>query len=345
MYQNYMKRYFYVMVASSLRVHPFATKNRVVTSSSLFSTTNTASSNPFVESGHIYYVATPIGNLGDISYRAIEILKAVDVICAEDTRHTLNLLRHFEIPTKQLISHHEHNWAEQVPYIITLAKGGKSLAVVSDAGTPGIADPGRELAAACAQQGIILHPIPGPSAVIAALSISGFPGSHFTFRGFFPVKGKERSAQMAETATCPTTVVFFEAPHRVLQTMRELDDVHQIGGRGIVACRELTKLHEEIYRGSVHSCRLWLESTQEASGETHKGAADSRGASIRGEFCIVLGPLVVTNVGPDDKDLVSNLERLRGDGISRSEAVRLVSEMCNVPKAKVYKTALEMSWG
>lgn len=337
-----MKRCLFVMAASSsIRSYSLLPNSRIFYKTiSLFSNT-ISNSNPFVESGHIYYVATPIGNLGDISYRAIEVLKAVDIICAEDTRHSINLLRHFEIPLKQLISHHEHNLADQIPYIISLAKGGKSLAVVSDAGTPGIADPGRELAAACAAQGIILHPIPGPSAVIAALSISGFPASHFTFRGFFPVKGKERNVQMAETATCPSTVVFFEAPHRVVQTIRELDEGHNIGTRNIVVCRELTKLHEEIFRGTVLSCRLWLEALVNAADATR---AAEKGSAIRGEFCIVLGPVEGKDAMTDDREIESRLEALRGDGISRSEAVRLVADICGIPKAKVYKTALAMNW-
>ena len=213
--------------------------------------------------GHVYFVATPLGNLGDMTKRAVDVLSAVDIICAEDTRHTVKLLRHFQIPHKQLISHHEHNWSEQVPHLVDMALAGKSLAVVSDAGTPCISDPGFELAAACAVRGVPLHPIPGPSAVVAALSVCGFSASEFTFKGFFPVKGKERAARMAEAAACPHTVVFYEAPHRVLQTLRELEEDHGQGQRACVCCREITKLHEEMKRGSVSVCRLWLQTLDE----------------------------------------------------------------------------------
>ena len=146
-------------------------------------------SSTVVEAGHVYYVATPLGNMKDITLRAIEVLTKADVICAEDTRHTIKLLRRLNLPHKELLSHHEHNWQEQLPKIVGMIQHGKSIAVVSDAGTPGISDPGAELAAALVSQRIPVHPVPGPSAVIAALSISGFVASEFTFLGFLAVKG------------------------------------------------------------------------------------------------------------------------------------------------------------
>ena len=146
-------------------------------------------SSTVVEAGHVYYVATPLGNMKDITLRAIEVLTKADVICAEDTRHTIKLLRRLNLPHKELLSHHEHNWQEQLPKIVGMIQHGKSVAVVSDAGTPGISDPGAELAAALVSQRIPVHPVPGPSAVIAALSISGFVASEFTFLGFLAVKG------------------------------------------------------------------------------------------------------------------------------------------------------------
>ena len=146
-------------------------------------------SSAVVEAGHVYYVATPLGNMKDITLRAIEVLTKADVICAEDTRHTIKLLRRLNLPHKELLSHHEHNWQEQLPKIVSMIQHGKSIAVVSDAGTPGISDPGAELAAALVSQRIPVHPVPGPSAVIAALSISGFVASEFTFLGFLAVKG------------------------------------------------------------------------------------------------------------------------------------------------------------
>lgn len=163
-----------------------------------------------VRPGHLYFVATPLGNLRDITLRAMDILTHVDVICAEDTRHTIKLLRHLGLPHKEIISHHENNWIEAVPKIVSLAKSGSSCAVVSDAGTPGISDPGSQLAAACAREGIPLHPIPGPSAVVAALSVCGYTSTEFTFLGFLAVKGKERKEKLNKIKTISEVVVFFE---------------------------------------------------------------------------------------------------------------------------------------
>ena len=203
-----------------------------------------------MSAGKCYFVGTPIGNLGDMSARAVEILRSVDVIAAEDTRHTLNLLRHFEVDLsdKKLVAHHEHNHRESVPGLISLLRRGESLAVVSDAGTPGISDPGTELAAACAKEGISAHPIPGPSALIAALSVSGFNSSPFTFFGFIPAKGKARKTRMADIESTSHVAALYEAPHRMLDTLRDLAALDEGRGadRACVCARELTKLHEEI---------------------------------------------------------------------------------------------------
>mmetsp|Transcript_9431 Transcript_9431/g.9497 ORF Transcript_9431/g.9497 Transcript_9431/m.9497 type:complete len:358 (+) Transcript_9431:235-1308(+) len=307
--------------------------------------TDKAASNA-VKPGHVYFVATPVGNLGDMSKRAIDVLSSVDLICAEDTRHTVKLLRHFNIPMKPLVSHHEHNWSEKVPYLVSQALDGKSLAVVSDAGTPGISDPGRELAAGCAERCVPLHPVPGPSAVVAALSVSGFPGSHFTFMGFFAVKGSERKRQMTEAASHKHTVVFFEAPHRILSTLKELQQVHGMGSRPCVCCREITKLHEEFQRGTVSSCLDWLQSFK---GEESEGER-----SVRGEFTVLLGPLNLQDGTEGGRSLESEtelqeqteqqLEELRTDGMRRSEAVKLVCEMTGLARGMVYKVALNMKW-
>jgi 16S rRNA (cytidine1402-2'-O)-methyltransferase len=204
--------------------------------------------------GRVYFIATPIGNTNDISKRAIEMLSQADIICAEDTRHTRNLLNLLKIVPKRLISHHEHNYMEQIPKLIKHASEGKSIAVVSDAGTPGISDPGAQLAKACFENNIVLHPIPGPSAVIASLSVSGFPSSEFTFFGFIPVKGKERSIKMNSIVNCKHTVVIFEAPHRLIETLSELSENYKLSERDCVCCREITKLNEELYKGTVSEC-------------------------------------------------------------------------------------------
>ena len=216
--------------------------------------------------GHVYFVATPIGNLQDITVRAKETLVEADYVCAEDTRHTINLLRLLQIPHKQMISHHEHNHHSSIPYIVDLALSGKSIAVVSDAGTPGISDPGTELAAALAKANVPIHPVPGPSAVISALSISGFPCSPFTFYGFLPAKGTARKEMLKQIYDTKHTLVLYEAPHRIQRTLQDiasytpsdadnsvLSTEHvSMGNRVCVCCRELTKVHEQISRGTVN---------------------------------------------------------------------------------------------
>jgi len=255
-----------------MRWSPWATIFRYFGTTSVLAfsiISKSAPTNAFVaEPGHVYFVATPIGNLGDITKRAIDVLSSVDIICAEDTRHSINLLRHFEIGQKQLVSHHEHNWSIQVPNIIKMALSGKSVAVVSDAGTPGISDPGFELAAECYKNKIRIHPIPGPSAVAAALSICGFPASEFTFMGFLPVKGKERISKLRNIANCPHTLVFFEAPHRVLSTMRELRDAFGQGNRPCICCREITKMYEEYHKGTISTCYAHLANEEVTAGES-----------------------------------------------------------------------------
>ncbi len=234
-----------------------------------------------VERGHVYFVATPIGNMKDITDRAKEVLTKVDVICAEDTRHTIQLLRMLSLPHKQLMSHHEHNWHISIPKIISLVKQGNSVAVVSDAGTPGISDPGAELAHALGKENIPVHPVPGASAVVSALSISGFSGSDFSFMGFLSVKEKDRRLQLQRMYNNPYSVVFFEAPHRVQKTFRDLVqvdsnsadvDVHSIAyrmaDRPCVCCRELTKLHEEVRRGTVQEVLQWLDQTSDDTGSS-----------------------------------------------------------------------------
>jgi 16S rRNA (cytidine1402-2'-O)-methyltransferase len=213
-----------------------------------------------VEPGHVYFVATPLGNLKDMTTRAIEVLSTVDMICAEDTRHTVKLLRHLSLPHKDLLSHHEHNWKEQIPKILSMVQEGKSLAVVSDAGTPGICDPGAELAEALLIHNVPLHPIPGPSAVVAALSVCGFQASEFSFLGFLAVKGKERTQKLDQIVRIQHPVVIYEAPHRMKMTFRQLaSKEYGQGQRPCVCCRELTKMHEEFKRGNVDECLAWLE--------------------------------------------------------------------------------------
>jgi 16S rRNA (cytidine1402-2'-O)-methyltransferase len=287
------------------------------------------------ESGHAYFIATPIGNLGDITLRAIEVLGSADIICAEDTRHTRKLLQHLNITPKRLISHHEHNAVNSAVGLISLLREGNSIALVSDAGTPGISDPGGELAAACAREGIPMHPIPGPSAVVSALSVCGFSSSVFTFVGFIPVKGRARRESLESIRSMEKQcVVLYEAPHRMLDTMTALQELNN--ERPVCVCRELTKVHEEIMHGTVGGILSELRRRVEESPE----------GRVRGEFCLVLGP-VTKNEGESReesaKQAVISLEKLRMDGMSRSAAVKEVVEMCDLPKSSVYKMALGIS--
>ena len=262
------------------------------------------------ESGHAYFIATPIGNLGDISLRATEVLRSADIVCAEDTRHTKKLLQHLNITPKRLISHHEHNAINSAAGLISLLQEGNSLALVSDAGTPGISDPGRELAAACARENIPVHPIPGPSAVVSALSICGFYCSTFTFVGFLPVKGKARKERLQDIHSMKKQcVVLYEAPHRLISTMTALKEFNS--QRPVCVCRELTKVHEEVLHDTIEGALLQLT----------KRADESPDGRLRGEFCLVLGPVIedrTDTVADSRKQAMATLEELRGDGMRRS---------------------------
>lgn len=300
------------------------------------------------ESGHVYMVATPIGNLGDITLRALDTLRSADIILAEDTRHTIKLLNYFDIKPKELLSHHDHNYYERIPKIISSLKtGGRSVAVVTDAGTPCISDPGQHLVAACVKESIPIHPIPGPSALIAAISVAGFMETAFEFLGFVPASGSERSAILHKISQCRTMLIFYEAPHRIIKTFEDLLE-HNQSNRSCVCCKELTKTHEQVYRGSVAETKSWLLA---------QTAIHSEGL-VKGEFVVILGPqLPSQSLGADADSCKDLLLKLRNDGLRRSEAVTMVNEMfTEVQKSKnekkskglsknaIYKVALELDW-
>ena len=198
--------------------------------------------------GVLYLVGTPIGNLGDLSPRAAEILGAVDFIAAEDTRVTLKLLNHFGIK-KPLLSYYEHNKVESAAVILPRLLAGESCALVSDAGMPAISDPGEALVRLCAQQGVDVHSVPGPSAVVTALALSGLPTQRFTFEGFLSTANKSRREHLESLREEHRTLVIYEAPHKLVETLSDLLDV--LGDRDIALCRELTKLHEEVIRTTI----------------------------------------------------------------------------------------------
>lgn len=208
------------------------------------------------KSGTLYLVGTPIGNLEDMTFRAVRILKEVDLIAAEDTRQTRKLLAHFEISAR-LVSYHEHNKEASGPELIRLLEAGQSIALVSDAGMPAISDPGADLAAAAAERGLTVVPVPGANAALSALIVSGLPTERFLFAGFPPRDRKPLLAWLGRLQRHEETIICYESPHRIAKTLPVI--LEQWGDRKIAMVRELTKRHEEIARGTISSCMAWLE--------------------------------------------------------------------------------------
>lgn len=270
--------------------------------------------------GKLYLCATPIGNLSDISLRCLETLKSVDMIAAEDTRHTLGLLNHFEI-TKPLTSYHEHNKKEKGEYIISLLRDGKNIALVSDAGTVAISDPGEDLVSLCIKNGIDTVPIPGPVAAINALIISGISTRRFAFEGFLSVNKRHRFEHLESIKKDTHTLIFYEAPHKLKSTLRDLYDA--FGDRKIALVRELTKIHEEAIRTTLSEAILLYEDL-----------------APRGEFVIVVegaGSDVTQEENPLNLLSVSeHVERYISSGMTSKEAIKQVSLDRQVPKREIY---------
>lgn len=290
--------------------------------------------------GHIYFVATPIGNLDDITLRAVATLRSADVIASEDTRHTAQLLRYLGVPRKTHVSHHEHNTAESVPRLLGYAAQGLSVAVVSDAGTPGISDPGVQLAAEAATQGIPVVPVPGACAAIAALCVSGFGSCEFVFGGFVPRQPKPLRERVAALIKEPRAVILYEAPHRLQKTLQSLEEAGA-AERGCFAAREITKLHEEFFRGTVaEACRHFCGASPDAP----------EAPRVRGEFTLILAPF-------DADQLKARADEKRGQrkaearrlltermqaGESVSAAARAVATQLGVARSSVYSLALQI---
>jgi 16S rRNA (cytidine1402-2'-O)-methyltransferase len=214
--------------------------------------------------GTLYLIATPIGNLEDITHRAVRLLGEVELIACEDTRHTKKLLNHYGIGTRT-ISYHEHNERERSRDLIERLKSGADVAVVSDAGTPGISDPGFRLARIAIASGVPVVPVPGASALISALVASGLPTDEFFFCGFLPARSGARRARLAELRSLPATLIFYEGPHRIAATLKDALEI--LGERQAVVARELTKMHEEIARGSLSELAARFSSPESARGE------------------------------------------------------------------------------
>lgn len=276
-----------------------------------------------MESGRLYLVPTPIGNLKDITIRALEILKECDIIAAEDTRQTLKLLNHFEIK-KPLISYHKFNENSKGNEIIELLYEGKNIALVSDAGTPGISDPGSVIVEKCIEKNIKFDVLPGATAITTALVYSGLDTTKFLFRGFLPRENKEKRMITDELLNSQETLIFYEAPHRLLDTLSYLVDV--FGNRKIAVCRELTKLYEEIFRGDLSSALQYFIKNKP-----------------RGEFVIVLEGKRIEDIKEEKKQEWINLSiedhilKYINDGRSKKEAIKLVAKDRELPKSEVYK--------
>ncbi len=275
--------------------------------------------------GTLYIVSTPIGNLEDITHRAVRVLAEVDLIACEDTRHTRKLLNHYNIDTPTT-SYHEHNERERAPELLNRLQKGSNLALVSDAGTPGISDPGFRIAKLAAENGIPVVPVPGPTALIAALVASGFPSDQFFFGGFLPARSNQRRTRFAEVSSIPATLIFYETPHRITESLKDAREM--LGERAAVVARELTKLHEEVLRGTLGELAAKFASLDDARGEM---------------VLIIDRNVIATEEGPTDlsglSKLVAELEEQGADsrtalkqaarqlGISRDDAYRrLVAE-------------------
>ena len=275
--------------------------------------------------GKLYIVSTPIGNLEDITLRALRILREVDLIACEDTRVTIKLLSHYQIQ-KPLTSYHEHNEKEKAEELVVLLESGKSMALVSDAGTPGVSDPGYRLVKLASEKGIEIIPVPGPSAAIAALSISGLPTSSFAFFGFPPKTDKKKREFLEEIREHTQTLIFYESPHRVLKTL--LSVLETLGDRQVSVSRELTKMFEETVRESISKVIQILGERKE----------------IKGEFTIIVEGDRGKTEEASSETLKTHLRICKERGSSLKDSVKEVSQKYKVYKSKVYKEALKI-WG
>ena len=273
--------------------------------------------------GVLMLVATPIGNLGDMTQRAIEALQSADVICCEDTRHSGKLLAHFGVTGKKLIVINEHTEYDAREQVVSLVTSGSVVALITDAGTPGISDPGERLVVAVIEAGGNVTAAPGASALTMALVISGLPTSRFAFEGFLPRGGAERSDRLAMTTTESRTIVLYEAPHRLAKTLSDLTTA--CGAmRRVVLARELTKLHEQIWRGTLQDANMLVATTEP-----------------RGEYVIILEP-AKPPAPPTDEELVAAIKAEIAKGVSRKDSAARVSARFGVAKRHVYELALQV---
>jgi 16S rRNA (cytidine1402-2'-O)-methyltransferase len=279
-------------------------------------------------SGVIYLVATPIGNLEDITLRALNTLKMVDIIAAEDTRHTLKLMNHFDIK-KTLISYHEHNQRESGEKLIREAEEGKNIAIVTDAGTPGISDPGEGIVKLAIERNIPVYLIPGAVALIYGLVVSGINSSRFVFEGFLPTDKKGKRERLTKLKNEERTIIFYEAPHKLVRTLQDLFD--NFGDRKIALCRELTKKYEEIIRCTISSAMSMYNEKKPL-----------------GEFVIVIEGKSSEELETEKQlefDKITIEEHIKNyitGGMDKKEAIKNVAKDRNLPKSEIYKHSLDL---
>ncbi len=272
--------------------------------------------------GKLYLVATPIGNLEDITLRALRVLREeVAAIACEDTRQTQKLLQHFEI-RKPLITYHEHNEASRSLEIVQMLERDESVALVTDAGTPLVSDPGYRVVAAAVAAGLTVIPIPGASAALAALAASGLPTDEFRFVGFLPSKALARQRALEELCAEHATVVAYESPHRILDSLADIQEV--LGDRPVVLARELTKLHEEFLRGTASEVRDQLQAR----------------SSVKGEITLVIGGGTGQAASSSLSDPLAAIAQLQQAGMERMEAIKSVAKRLGLPKREVYRLSM-----
>ena len=271
--------------------------------------------------GTLYLVATPIGNLADITHRALQVLSDVDLIACEDTRHTHKLLNHYGISTKT-ISYHEHNEQQRSAELIDRLKQGTNIAVVSDAGTPSISDPGFRLVRAAIENEIVVVPVPGPSALITALIAAGLPTDEFFFAGFLPSRTNARRARLTELQSIPGTLIFYEAPHRLATTLADAYEI--LGEREAVVARELTKLHEEIRRGLLSKL---------AADYTEK-------TDIRGEIVVLIDRNVIGAAVTETVNVSTLVDQFERDGMDHRAALKKAARELGLSRAEAYRKLL-----
>lgn len=273
--------------------------------------------------GKLFVVGTPIGNLGDMTYRAVEALENVDFICAEDTRVTAKLLNYFEIK-KPLVSYHEHNAKQTGEQILNRILAGENAAIVTDAGMPCISDPGELLVRLCAENDVRVEVVPGPSAVVSALAISGLPTSRFQFEGFLSVTKKQRFEHLAAVKDCTNTLIFYEAPHKLLSTLEDM--LEYFGDRKISLCRELTKIHEEVIRTTLsQAVKFYTENKP------------------KGEFVLVIEGADEQNLAPAEtlEQALEQVKALVEKGMRGADACKQIAKATGFSKGDLYGKLLE----